>query len=270
MSSPTGPTPPPPPVYATPVPPTAPEPAGPGLSEPQRLVNVFIAPSKTFEDLKRNASWWVPWVIAAVFGIISAFLIGQKVDLERLAQHRTEQSKFAQQRLEQLSPAQREQAMRTQATILKITLYIRPIFGLLGGLIVAAVLMAVYNFVLGAEVPFQRAMAVVFYASLPLLVKVVLLWLNLFISSDPSGIDPDINPVATNPGFFMDPQQANKFIYYLASGVDVIAIWVTVLMGIGFAKASSNRKPNLGTSMATMFVIYGILVVGGAAIASVF
>jgi len=270
MSSPTGPTPPPPPMYADPLPPPPPQPAGgPGLSEPQRLVNVFIAPSKTFEDLKRNASWWVPWVIAAVFGIISAFLIGQKVDFERLSQHRTEQSKFAQQRLEQLSPAQREQAMRTQATILKITYYIRPIFGLLSGLIMAAVLMAVYNFVLGAEVPFQRAMAVVFYACLPLLVKVVLLWLNLLISSDPSGIDPDINPVATNPAFFMDPQ-ANKFLYFLASGVDVIAIWVTVLLGIGFATASSNRKPSLGTSMATMFVIYAILTVGGAAVATAF
>ena len=77
MSSSTGPTPPPPPMYAAPVPPTASEPAGPGLSEPQRLINVFIAPRKTFEDLKRNPSWWVPWVIAAVFGIISAFLIGQ-------------------------------------------------------------------------------------------------------------------------------------------------------------------------------------------------
>lgn len=269
MSSSTGPTPPPPPMYAAPVPPTASEPAGPGLSEPQRLINVFIAPRKTFEDLKRNPSWWVPWVIAAVFGIISAFLIGQKIDLERLAQHRAEQSKFAQQRLEQLTPAQREQAMRAQGSILKVTLYIRPIFGLLGGLIMAAVLMAVYNFALGAEVPFQRAMAIVFYASLPLLVKVVLLWLNLFVSSDPSGIDPDINPIATNPAFFMDPL-ANKFLYYLASGVDVIAIWVTVLLGIGFATASSNRKPSLGTSMVTMFVIYGILVVGGAAFGAAF
>jgi Yip1-like protein len=269
MSSPTGSTPPPQPMYATPVPPTAPEPAGPGLSEPQRLINVFIAPRKTFEDLKRNPSWWVPWAIAAVFGIISAFLIGQKVDLVRLSQHRLEQSKIAQRSIEQLSPEQREQAMSRQASILKITYYFRPIVGLLGGLIMAAVLMAVYNFVLGAEVPFQRAMAVVFYASLPLLVKVVLLWVNLFISSDPSGIDPDINPVATNPGFFMDPQ-ANKFIYFLASGVDVIAIWITALLGIGFAAASSNRKPSLATSMTTMFVIYGLLVVGGAAVASVF
>ena len=129
--------------------------------------------------------------------------------------------------------------------------------------------MAVFNFVLGAEVPFQRAMAIMFYASLPSLVKVVLLCLTLLFNSDPSGIDPDINPVATNPGFFMDPH-ANKFIYFLASGLDVIGIWVFILLGIGFASASSNRKPSLGTSMMTMFVIYAILVVGGAAVASAF
>jgi hypothetical protein len=269
MSSPTGPTPPPPPQYPAPVQPTALEPSGPGLSEPQRLVNVFIAPRKTFEDLKRNPSWWVPWLISAVFGLVSAFVIVQKVDLVHLTEQRMEQSKFAQQRMESLSPAQREQAMRSQATVLKVTFFVRPIFGLIAGLIGASILMAVYNFILGAEVPFQRAMAILFYASLPSLIKTALLCLNLLLSSDVSGIDPDINPVATNPGFFMDPH-ANKFIYYLASGVDVIAIWVTILLAIGFATASTNRKPTLATSMTTMFLIYAVLVVGGAALASVF
>jgi len=28
------------------------------LSEGARIVNTFIAPSKTFTDLRRNASWW--------------------------------------------------------------------------------------------------------------------------------------------------------------------------------------------------------------------
>lgn len=251
------------------MPPTNGEPAAPALSEPQRLINVFIAPSKTFTDLKRNASWWVPWLISALFTLATAFVIVQKVDVPRLAQHRAEQSKFAQQRLEQATPEQREQSMRLQATILKVQYFIRPVFGLLFGLIAAAILMAVFNFILGAEVPFQRAMAVVFYASLPSLIKLVLLCLTLFFNSDPSGLDPDINPVATNVGFFLDPQ-GNKFIYYLASGIDAIAIWVTILTGIGFATVSSNRKPSMATAITTMFVIYGILVVGGAALGAAF
>ena len=268
MNFPTSQTPPPPSPYP-PSTPAAAEPAGPGLSEAQRLVNVFISPRKTFEDLKRKPSWWVPWLISAIFSLLAAFVIVQRVDIPRLNQTRIEKSKFAQQRLEQLSAEQREQSMRLQATILKVQFFIRPVFGLLAGLITAAILMAVFNFILGAEVPFPRALAVVFYAFLPMLIKVVLLCLTLFFNSDPGGIDPDINPVATNPAFFMDPQ-ASKFLYYLASGVDVIAIWVTVLLAIGFATASSNRKPSLGTAIMTMFVIYGIVTVGGAAIASAF
>jgi len=269
MNFPTSQTPPPPVPGQPAMPAMPPEPAGPGLSEAQRLINVFIAPRKTFADLKRKPSWWVPWLISAIFSVAAAMVIVQKVDMPRLSEHRFEQSKFGQRQLEQVSPAQREQMIRSQAGILKITFFIRPLFGLLGGLIAAAILMAIFNFMLGAEVPFQRAMAIVFYASLPALIKVVLLCLSLLFGSDPSGIDPDINPVATNPGFFMDPQN-NKFIYYLASGIDVISIWVVVLMGIGFATASSNRKPTLSTALATMFVVFGILVVGGAAFASAF
>src|SRR5260370_36950444 len=40
--------------------------ATPTLSEGERLINVFIAPSKTFTDLKRKASWFVPWLLLAV------------------------------------------------------------------------------------------------------------------------------------------------------------------------------------------------------------
>ena len=203
MSSPTGPTPPPPQQYSSPEP-LAVAPVGPGLSEPQRLVNTFIAPSKTFEDLKRNASWWVPWLIMSVFTLAAAFVMTQKIDFPRLAQQRMEQSKFGQRQLESAPAADRDRIIHLQAGILKGTLFVRPVFGLLLGLLGAAILMAIYNFILGAEVPFQRATAILFYASLPTIIKTVLLCLSLWFSADPGGIDPDINPVATNPGFFMD------------------------------------------------------------------
>ncbi len=36
----------------------------PGLSQMQRVTNVFTAPSKTFADIKRgNKSWWMPFII---------------------------------------------------------------------------------------------------------------------------------------------------------------------------------------------------------------
>jgi len=84
MSSPTGPTPPPPPMYPVATSPVAPEPAGPGLSQPQRLISIFIAPKKTFEDLKRNPSWWVPWLVTGIFIIIFGVVAVQKIDMAPL------------------------------------------------------------------------------------------------------------------------------------------------------------------------------------------
>jgi hypothetical protein len=267
MSSPTGPTP-PPPRYSASVPPSAPEPAGPGLSEPQRLVNVFIAPSKTFEDLKRNPSWWVPWLVTAIFLVIFGAVAVQKIDIARFIQQQIEKSPSAQRRMEQLTPEQRERGIAMQATGTKVVFYIYPVFTLVGGLVIAAVLMAVFNFMLGAEVPFQRAMAVVFYSFVPLIISTVLLTVSLLASSDPNTIDLT-NPMPTNPGFFMDPQ-GNKFIYAIISSLDIFSIWVVTLLGLGFAKASSNRKPSVSTGITTMFVVFAIFVLGRAAWRSLF
>lgn len=259
MSSPTGPTPPPPPMYSAPVPPTAPE---PGLSEPQRLLNVFIAPSKTFADLKRNPSWWVPFVISAVFGLLFGIVAVQKVDMRQFAQQQIDKSPAAQRQLERLTPEQREQNLAIRATISKVTFYAVPVFVLIGGLIFAAILMAIFNFILGAEVSFARALAVVFYAGIPGIIRSVLLMISLLTSSDPSTIDLSGNPMPTNPGFFLDPQ-GNKVLYSLASALDIFTIWYVVLLGLGFAAASMNRKPSKGTGMATVFVCYGIVVLIG-------
>jgi len=268
MSSPTGPTPPPSPLYPASVP-LSPEPeSGPRLSEPQRLLNVFIAPRKTFEDLKRNPSWWVPWLVTAIFIIIFGVVAVQKIDMVQFLQREIDKSPSAQRRMEQLTPEQREKGLAMQATGTKVVFYIYPLFTLIGGLIIAAVLMAIFNFMLGAEVPFQRAVAVVFYSYVPLIISTILLTVSVLFSSDPNTIDLT-NPMPTNPGFFMDPQ-GNKFIYAIVSSLDIFSIWVVTLLGLGFASASSNRKPSVSTGITTMFVVFAIFVLCRAAWKSIF
>ena len=67
----------------------------------------------------------------------------------------------------------------------------------------------------------------------------------------------------------MDPQ-GNKFIYAIASSLDIFNIWVVTLLGLGFATASANRKPTVSTGITTMFVVYAIFVLGRAAWRSIF
>src|ERR1700729_3404509 len=104
MSSPTGPTPPPPQQYSSPEPSVI-APTGPGLSEPQRLINVFFAPSKTFIDIRRNASWWVPFLLVSVVSIAFFTTIDKKVGFDRVARTMMESNS----RMQQASPEQQEQ-----------------------------------------------------------------------------------------------------------------------------------------------------------------
>jgi hypothetical protein len=268
MSSPTGPTPPPPPQYPPSHEQAAIAPAGPGLSEPQRLINTFIAPSKTFEDIKRNASWWVPWLISAVFALLFGVVVIQKVDMVHLVQHEIDKSPSAQRRMEQATPAQREQGIALQAGITKVTFYMLPAFSLLGGLIIAGILMAVFNFILGAEVTFQRALAITFYAFLPGIIKSILLCVSLLASSDPNTIDIAGNPMPTNPAFFMDPL-GNKFLYTFLSYVDIFAVWYALLLGLGFA-VSSNRKVSTSSGIAAVLTAYAVWALGAACFKSIF
>ncbi len=259
MNFPTSQTPPPPnPNFA----PVAEEPAGPRLSEPQRLMNVFFAPTKTFKDLKRNSSWWVPWLISAIFTLTFSVIAIQKLDMNRFVQQQIEKSPMAQRQLERLTPEQRAQNTAIRVAFTKGTFYASPLLSLLFGIITAAVLLAIFNFILGAEVTFSRALAVTFYSGLPFIISSILLIISFLASSDPNTIDISGNPMPTNPGFFLDPE-GNKALYSLASALDIFKIWFVILLGLGFATASTNRKPSTSTGIATVFVCYGILVLIG-------
>jgi hypothetical protein len=241
----------------------------PKLSEGARLIDTFIAPRKTFEDIRQNSSWWVPWLISAILSVAFGAIAAQRIDMVQFTRHQIEQSKMRQRQMEQLSPEQQERQIRFGATVTKVAFYVSPVFSLIGGLVIAAVLMAVFNFGFAAEVSFPQAMAIVFYSFLPRGVLALLLGVSLLVSGDPNSIDIAGNPMPTNPGFFMDPQ-GNKFLYSLASGLDIFALWIVILLGLGFAAASSNRKLQASTTITTMLVIYAVVTLAIAAVKAAF
>ena len=36
------------------------------LSQVERVLDTFIAPSKTFHDILRDTSWWLPWLLGVL------------------------------------------------------------------------------------------------------------------------------------------------------------------------------------------------------------
>ena len=246
-----------PPIAAS----SAPEaqPSQPGLSEAARIINTFVAPSKTFADIARKPTWWVPWLLVSVFSLVFIYTIDQKIGFERIARQEIERSPRAQQ-FDSLPPEQREQQMRLASKVTQGFSYATPVLALIGGLITAAVLMGIFNFGFAAEVSFMQAMGIVFYSWLPSIISVILATVSLFVLSDPEGFNIR-NPVATNPAYFMDPT-SSRYLLALLRGLDIFVIWIIVLMGIGFATNSKNRKLTKGTAIATvaaLFIVYKLV-----------
>lgn len=254
----------------TPIPAGLPnQPVEPALSEPQRIIDTFIAPSKTFLDIRRNASWWAPWLLAAIVSLAFAVVAVQKLDIEQLVRQGIERSSMAQRRMEQLTPEQRDRAITMQTKVSKFFFYASPIFFLVAGVVIAAVLLGIFNFGFAAELTFKQALAIFFYGALPGIVPALILIVSLFASSDPNSIDfASGNPIATSPAFFMDPT-GNKFLYAVASSLDIVRIWQIILLGLGVSLVTTRRKLSASTAITTLFVVYGVLVLvrGGIALA---
>ena len=233
---------PPPPVAAFAEPQ---QPVEPALSEPARIVDTFIAPSKTFIDIRRNASWWVPWLLLSIAAIAFIFTLDRKFGFEEVA--RTMMSSNSQ--FEKQTPEQQARTIGLVAATVKGFGYASPIFSLIYGLVIAAVLMATFNFGMAAEVGFKQAMAITFYSWLTTLVGTAIAFATILFGN-PEGFNLQ-NPVGTNIAYYMDASTTPKFLYSLLTSIDVLNFWLIALLALGFS-LNAKKKISMGSALAVV------------------
>ncbi len=226
-------------------------PPGEGLSQSSRLINTFVAPSKTFADINRSTSWWVPWLLMSVISLAFVIVAGQKVGFEKITNTQMQSNPKQVERMDKLPPEQRAQNMALAVKITQGISYVSPLFVLLFAVITAAVMLGTFNFGAGTQMKFGAAMAVTMYAFLPGIIKTILATVSLLAGADPDAFRID-NPIATNLGFFLSSTD-HPALYKLASSIDVFTIWTLVLLVIGFTCISKAKK---GTSAAIVFGWY--------------
>ena len=197
-------------MAAAPVQPTppAPEATQAPLSEGARIIDTFIAPSKTFTDLRRSAAWWAPFLLMVIVATALVYTAGQKIGFRKLMENQMQSQPKAQARLDNLParPAQqRSRWIRERKS---------PESFLLFSCDSASDVAGHYACFLGNLQDCGR--------SRRFLRKVVgrrRLWQRRHSrlsrccrsSAVVAGVSPDSfsfqNPIATNPGYFMDPEQ---------------------------------------------------------------
>jgi hypothetical protein len=238
-----------------------PEASAPPLNEVQRVVDAFVAPSKTFTDIRRSASWWMPYVIGVIVTLIFGVVVQQKIGWDKTYQNMLKQSPAQQQRIEQAPADQQARAMQLGANITKYTFWGTPVIALIFAIVAAAVLMATVNFGFGGKSKFGQMIAVWMYATLPWAIQGILGIITTYF------VDPDSfnlkNFVGTNIGYYL-PQDLPKTVIALGSAIDVFTIWALILLTMGCAIVGNIKKGQAAAAVWGWWVIMTILKVVGA------
>jgi hypothetical protein len=235
----------------------------PGLSQVERVVDTFIAPSKTFTDILRNQSWWLPFLIIAIVGYGFIVTVDKRVGWEAVMENSLKTNQSQADRINN-APADQQASIRaTTVASYKIFSYGFIVFVLLYWVVATAVLLGTLNFGFGGTAKFGQLFAVFVYAGLPGIIKSVLSIVVLFagLGSDAFQLQ---NPVGTNLGYYLSPESP-KWLISLGTSIDVFTIWTVVLLVIGCSIVAKIKRSSAAVAVVGWWLLLTIVSVGFAA-----
>jgi hypothetical protein len=241
--------------------PASPEESTPALSEGQRLLYTFTAPSKTMADLRRNASWWVPWLLISIASIAFSYTLDKKIGWGRVMETEIRSNPKAVEKRDRIAPEQREKMIKIEETSARVVGYASPLMTLLMLVVVAAVLLGMFNFGFGAKLRFSELMGVAAYGSLPsILNSLLMISVMFFVAPDRFDLN---HLIATNPGYYVPSTM--PLLKGMLGAFDVFTLWQVLLLAIGVSQLSKVKR---GTAFAAIFALVFLGKLGWTALSS--
>lgn len=237
--------------------------ARPGLSQVERVVDTFVAPTKTFTDILRNRSWWLPFLLTVIVSLGVTFTATSQVGWERVVENQIQASPKQQDALASLTPEQRAARVHGMAVGYKYTSFAFPLLILLFSAIAAVGLWATFNFALGARTTFGEMFCLWMYCSLPKLLTGLLTIVTLCFGGNAEAFDLK-NPVGTNLGYYFP--DAGAGLKSALGFFDVIGIWSLVLLVLGTAIVARVSRGKAAAVVVGWWVL--ILIISAASAAA--
>lgn len=225
----------------------APEPAQIGTVG--RLVGTLFSPKQTFADIARRPSWIAPIVLISLLALLVTAIFSQRVGWRAFMEKQFANNK----RMEQMSPEQRQQALDQALKITPIIAYAGAVLGTtIVALIVAGVLLGIFNVLAGAGLNFKTSLGIVSHAWMPSVVGLLIGILVLFLRS-PETIDIE-HLIASNLGAAVS-DESPKWLMTLATSIDIFTFWTIGLMAIGYS-AANPKKISVGKAFAYVLLVW--------------
>jgi hypothetical protein len=243
------------------LPPQDAEPTGP--SALARVALIFSSPSKAFALPGLGSSWWAPYLLFVLISAGMAAVIGHSVGWDAVTRNAIANSGSA-AKFAQAAPDQQAQQIAIASRITGVATYVGPAIGaLLISAIIAGILLATFNFGMGARAGFGKLFSVYMLSTLPQVIKslLVILFLLLGVGHDSFYVS---NPIGSNPAYYLLGSSAPHALLTILTWFDVFLVWQIVLLVIGCSIAA---KVSRGKAVAVVvgWVVIFMLITGGLA-----
>lgn len=232
------------------------------MSQGARVLNTFVAPSKTFADILRSAQCWLPIVLMFVIVFGWAAAIDKKVGYDVVTQNQMAKNPAQAERMQSMPEADRAHAMDMTAKITRAFTYGSIVLVALFWLIEALILWAAFNFGLGATTKFSQVFAVIAFSALPRALTWVVSAILLFAGVGTDNFDVR-NPVGTNLGFYLN--DSPKWMQTAGQFIDIFGLWSLALLVLGMAIISKKKIGASATIIVGLWLLILIISVGFAA-----
>jgi hypothetical protein len=235
------------------------------LSQVERVMDTFVAPSKTFTDILRSTSWWLPFLLATVVSMASAFAINQKIGFDAVAEQSIQQNAKQEEQMSQMEPAARAKQIHIIGVTMKYSFYASGVIILAFTAVLSLLNWASFNFGFGARTTFGQNFAVCMYAGLPRMFLAVLNIILVYAGVNTENFDLN-NPVGTNIGYYLT--DSPQWLKTAGSFFDIFGLWTLALMVIGTSIIAKKSKGQAAIVVVGWWVIGLLISTGMAALRS--
>jgi hypothetical protein len=229
------------------------------MSTAQTLTGIFFEPSRVFEALRQRPRFLAAAIICTVFLLAFTTLFFQRVGYDRMITEAIESSP----RAEQMTPEQKEQAIRMQTgPVVKAIYYASPIIVVAIIIAAGAALYLLGSMLMGRKLSYKQALAVWAYSAMPPIVISMLLNIVLLFLKSPD--DYDIiqasrrGLVKANLGILVDPK-ASPALGTLLSSLDLFAFYGLFLAALGLRKVGKMSSGAAWGIVLTIWIV-GVIV----------
>lgn len=246
--------------------PAIPEKEGP-LSLVQKVTGIFFEPSRVFRNLREHPHWMGAYAIICVLTTVYSFAFIQRITPERVVDHTIQKMSemgppFAPPP-EQLENMKNQQLQGLKNPAERVGGFVRSWVGLyvLSAIIAGLSMLGILMF--GGRINFWQALAVTFYAALPVIIIQKVLGLVILYLKSPDDLHPILNQETTlqdNLGILLMPAE-HPVLFVMASMIGLTSFYLVWLRAKGLHLGATRASSSAGWGVSILlFVLTFILV----------